>query len=59
MSYLHYVCLFAHSGVQHILFCVFALLFFVLLTVLRIVHFLLPILCSQTFNLLVKVEHYF
>jgi hypothetical protein len=32
MSYLRYVCLLAHSGVQHILCRVFALLFFVLCT---------------------------
>ena len=30
MSYLRYLCLFAHSGVQHILCCVFALFVFVL-----------------------------
>jgi len=30
MSYLRYLCLFAHSGVQHILRCVFALFLFVL-----------------------------
>jgi hypothetical protein len=30
MSYLHYLCLFAHSGVQHILCCVFVLFVFVL-----------------------------
>jgi hypothetical protein len=30
MSYLCYLCLFAHSGVQHILCCVFVLFFFVL-----------------------------
>ena len=30
MSYLHYLCLFAYSGVQHILYCVFVLFFFVL-----------------------------
>jgi hypothetical protein len=29
MSYLLYLCLFAHSGVQHILYCVFALFAFV------------------------------
>ena len=29
MSYLRYLCLFAHSGVQHILCCVFALFFFI------------------------------
>jgi hypothetical protein len=32
MSYLRYFCLFAHSGVQHLLWCVFALFFFVLCT---------------------------
>jgi len=32
MSYLRYLCLFAHSDVQHILCCVFALFFFVLCT---------------------------
>jgi len=30
MSYLRYLCLFAYSGVQHILCCVFVLFFFVL-----------------------------
>ena len=29
MSYLHYLIVFAHSGVRHILCCVFVLLFFV------------------------------
>ena len=29
MSYLRYLCLFAYSGVQHILCCVFVLLFFI------------------------------
>jgi hypothetical protein len=29
MSYLRYLCLFAYSGVQHILCCVFVLFFFV------------------------------
>ena len=33
MSYLRYLCLFAHSGVQDILCCVFVLYFFVLLPV--------------------------
>jgi len=32
MSYLRYLCLLAHSGVQHILRCVFVLFFFVLLS---------------------------
>jgi len=34
MSYLCYLCLFAYSGVQHILCCVFALFFCVLCTLL-------------------------
>jgi len=29
MSYLHYLCLFTYSGVQHIVCCVFVLRFFV------------------------------
>jgi hypothetical protein len=33
MSYLRYLCLFAHSDVKHILRCVFALFFVVLLPV--------------------------
>ena len=32
MSYLRYLCLFTHNGVQHILCCVFVLFFFVLCT---------------------------
>jgi hypothetical protein len=32
MSYLRYLCLVAYRGVQHILFCVFVLFFFVLIT---------------------------
>ena len=43
MSCLLYLCLFAYSGVQHILCCVFVLFFFVLCTLccqfLRIIHF--------------------
>ena len=33
MSYLRYLCFFAHSGVQHILCCVYVLFFFVLFPV--------------------------
>ena len=33
MSYLRYLCLFAYSGVKHILHCVFVLFMFVLLPV--------------------------
>jgi hypothetical protein len=29
MSYLRYLCLFVHGGVQHILYCAFVLFFFV------------------------------
>ena len=53
MSYLHYLCLFAHSGVQDILRCVFAWFFFVLCTLccqfLWIVHIWLPLFYSLTF----------
>ena len=54
VSYLHYLCLLAHSGVKHILCCAFALFFFVLCTLCRqfpwIVHFWLPLRYSLTFN---------
>ena len=47
MSYLRYLCLLAHSGVPHILCCVFALFFVVLCTLccqfLWVVQFLLPL----------------
>ena len=53
MSYLHYLCLFTPSGVQHILCCVFVLFFFVLCALscqcLWIVHYWLPLRCSLTF----------
>ena len=46
MSYLRYLCLFANSGVQHILCCVFGWFVFVLCTLccqfLWIVHFACP-----------------
>ena len=46
MSYLRYLCLFAYSGVQHILCCVFVLFVFVLCILccqfLWIVHFDCP-----------------
>jgi hypothetical protein len=57
MSYLRYMCLFAHSGIQHILCCVFVLIFFVLCTLycqfLWFVLFLLPLRYSLTFIYLV------
>ena len=54
MSYLRYLCLLAHSGVQHILCCIFVLLFLVFCTIccqcLWIAHFfLLPDGYSLTF----------
>ena len=53
MSYLRYFCLFAYSGVQHILCCVFVSFFFILCTlccqILWIVLFWLPLRYSLTF----------
>ena len=53
MSYLRYLCLFMHCGVQHILRCFLALFVFVLLALwcrfLRIVHFWLRILVPNTY----------
>jgi 1-acyl-sn-glycerol-3-phosphate acyltransferase len=49
MSYSRYLCLFAHSGVQHILCCVFGLFFFVCCQFLLIVFFALPLRYSLTF----------
>jgi hypothetical protein len=36
MSYIRYLYLFAHSGIQHILCCIFALYFFVLYAMLPV-----------------------
>ena len=53
MSYLRYLCLFTHSGVQHILCCVFVLFVFVLCTLccqfLWIVYFWLLLRYSLMF----------
>ena len=53
MFYLRYVCLFAYSGAQHILCCVFVVICVVLCTLccqfLWIVHFRLHLWCSLTF----------
>jgi len=53
MSYLRYLCLFAHSGVQNILPCVFVLFVFVLCTLccqtLWIVNIWLPLRYSLSF----------
>jgi len=47
MSYLRYMCLFAYSSVQHILWCVYVLFVSVLCTIccqfLWIVHFLIAL----------------
>jgi hypothetical protein len=48
MSYLRYLCLFTHSGVQHLLCCVFVLFFFVLLPVFLDFPFLIACwVCSS------------
>ena len=53
MSYLRYLCLFAYSGVQHILCCIFVLFIIVLYgpccQFLWIVYFWLPLLYSLKF----------
>jgi hypothetical protein len=53
LSYFRYLCLFAYSDVQHILYCIFVLFFFVLYNLccqfLWIVHFVLPLRYSLTF----------
>jgi hypothetical protein len=46
MYYLRYLCLFAHSGVQHILCWVFALFVFVLCTLFSPCHRHFPVLSS-------------
>jgi hypothetical protein len=57
MSYLHYLCLFAYNGVQHILCCVFALLFFALLPSMLPVSLDCPFLIAPSVfsNVYVKV----
>ena len=53
MSYLRYLCLFAYIGVQHILCCIFDLVFFILCTLyyqfLWIDLFLFPLRYSLSF----------
>ena len=60
MSYLRYLFFFAHSGVQHILCCVFVLFFFVLCTLccqfLWIVHFHFLFAPSVFFNVYLDFE---
>ena len=54
VAYLRYLYFFVHSGVQHILCCVFVLLVFALCTLccqfLWIINFLLPLRYSLTCN---------
>jgi hypothetical protein len=60
MSYLHYLCLFVHSGVEYILCCVFALFFFVLYIAnfsgLSILDFLLRYSLTLFYNYLTDVD---
>ena len=50
MSYLRYLCLFVHSGVQHILCCVFCFVCLRLCCQFHwFVYFWLPLRCSLTF----------
>ena len=53
VSYLHYLCVFAYSGVRHLVFCVFVLFVFVVSTLccqlLWIVLFLLRLRYTLTF----------
>jgi hypothetical protein len=55
MSYLRYLCLFAHIGVQHILCCVFTLFFFLLLQVSLDCPFLIG---SSVFSYVYLYEKY-
>ena len=48
MCYLHYFCLLAHSGVQHILCCVLVLFFFVFVCPMFPVSLHCPLLTSPT-----------
>ena len=48
MSYLHYLCLFAYSGVQYILCCVLVLFVFVLCTIMLAVFLDCPYLIAPS-----------
>ena len=48
MSYLLYLCLFAHSGVQHILCCVFVLFFLCLVYPMLSVSLDCPVLIASS-----------
>ena len=59
MSHLRYLCTFAHSGVQHILCCVFGLLVFVLLVLTVFLD--CPLLIAPSVlsnNYLLSTTHY-
>ena len=56
-SYLRYLCLFVHSGVQHILCCVFVLFFFILCTLMLSVSLDCPILTAQSVFSNVYLNH--
>ena len=56
--YLRYLCLFAHSGVQHTLYCVFVLFFFVMLPVSLDCPFLIaPSVISNVYLSLVVTKY--
>ena len=60
MSYLPYLYLFAYSGVQHILCCVFVSLFFILLQVSLDCPFLIaPSVFSNVYSITMFIYIYF
>jgi hypothetical protein len=59
VSYLRYLCLFAHSGVQHTLYCVVVLFFFVILPVSLDCPFLIaPSVFSNVYLSLVVTKYF-
>ena len=56
MSYLRYLCLFAHSGVQHMLCFVFLLLVYTLLPVSRVCSFFISTSVFSDVYLLTNYE---
>ena len=56
--YLRYLCSFVYSDVQHTLYCVVVLFFFVLLPVFWIVHLWLPHRYSLTFIKIVEYRNW-
>ena len=51
MSYLHYLCMLAHSGVQQRLSCVFALFFFVLPVSLDYPLLIAPLVFTNVYSI--------